>query len=185
MVVGHIWTSRVLLWQMVRRELHSRTVGSLGGWVWLLARPVLTGLAYLFIFDTVFQVRLGDSGGGNQVGVFLLAGLLPWMALTDGVMAGTVSLLESANLLQKTALPLELFPARAVLGAALLYGPVVVLFGLWVMVARGTLDWALVVPLWFGLQVVLTYFLALILAIFAAAFACVICWSFRIFSSGR
>lgn len=167
--MGNLWSSRRLLWELVRRELRGRVVGSVGGWVWLLARPLLAALAYFFVFDLVFQVRLGVETAGPGFGVFLLAGLLPWMAFTEGVSAGTTSLLESANLLRKTALPVELFPARAVLAVALLYAPVVWLYGLALMASRGGLDWALLLPLWILLQLAMTYCLALCLALLAAA----------------
>jgi lipopolysaccharide transport system permease protein len=165
-----IWHTRHLLWYLVWRDLRQRYIGSAGGLLWALLQPLLTAAAYLFLFDVVFAVRLGDSNGTRHFGVYLLAGLIPWLALNEGVMRGMTSLVDAGGLLRKTALPLELFPAQAALASALLYLPIVALYAAALAVARGRLDLSLLLlPLWFLMQLSITFLLALVLAILAAA----------------
>lgn len=158
------------MWDLTRRDLRERYIGSAGGWVWLLARPVLTALAYLFVFDYVFQVRPALGEGSAPFGLYLLSGLIPFMLLVESVNRGAVSLPEAAHLLKKTVLPPELFPARAILSGAVIYFPVLLAFLLLMTFARGQAGWALLVlPLWFGMQLLTSYYLALVLSLLTAA----------------
>lgn len=164
-----LWNARLLLWQLTMRELRQRYMGSAGGWLWIIVKPAFTVLAYLFVFDLVFKVRLDSGEGTRFFGIYLLTGLIPWLALNEGVIDGTNSLIGAGHLLKKTALPLELFPARSVLSSGLLYLPIIIILAIAMMVSRKSPDWGLLVFLWFALQLMLTYHLSLVLSLLAAA----------------
>ncbi len=162
-----LWTNRLLLKELIRRELKSKYIGSAGGRFWLMARPVAYILVYLFVFDVVFAIRMGGSRPGFAY--FLLSGMLPWIALNESVNTGSASIVQSGAILKKTNLPFELFPAKAVASVALVYLPFVTLYAWGMMAGRFTFDWALLTPVWMLLQLALSYYLALNLAILTAA----------------
>jgi lipopolysaccharide transport system permease protein len=125
--VRELWRARGLLRLMVRRELSARYAGSALGAVWLYAQPLLTIAAYYLVFDVVFKARLPDAAPTRAVGAFLVAGIVPWLAFCDAVGRGMTSLVDAGSLLQKNAIPPALFPARSVLGSAIVYLPLLVL----------------------------------------------------------
>ncbi len=164
-----LWRLRGLLRGLVRREIAARVAGSAGGLAWVWLPPLLTVAAYFLVFDVVFGMRLGAGAPTARVGTYLVVGMLAWMAFADAVQRGMGSLLEAGGLLQKNPLPPGLFPARAVLGSAVVYAPL--LLALLPLYARahgfGPGVWA--VPVLVALQVLLSFCLAYLLAILAAA----------------
>ncbi len=118
-----LWQSRRLLITLTRREVAARNAGTALGVVWAYAQPLLTLAAYFMVFDIVFAMRLGEAAPTSRVGLFLVVGALPWMAFTDGLNRGMNSLVEAGGMLQKNALPPALFPVRAVLASAAVFGP--------------------------------------------------------------
>jgi lipopolysaccharide transport system permease protein len=167
--IGALWCMRRLIWDLTLRDLKANYIGSAGGWFWVIAKPGLMALAYFFVFAIVFKARLGLETGTQSFGVFLLVGLMPWIAFAEGLSRGTYCLIEAGPLLTKTALPVEVFPAKSVLVPWLIYVPVIVLVALGRMLA-GSAHWGmLILPVWLLAQLLITYYLALALALMTAA----------------
>ncbi len=160
-----------LLRQLLARSFRASYTGALGGWAWVYARPALMACAYYFVFDKILAVRMEAAVTGTpSYPLFLLAGLLPWMVFMEGVMEGVQSLVREAELLKKARFPLELMPARAILLAALRLSPLLLLLwplGIWL--GEGQAVGLLYLLPWLLLQLLLTYYLALTLAILTAA----------------
>lgn len=167
--IADLWNGRAMLAVMVARDLKSRYAGSALGVIWLYAQPLLTIAAYFFVFDVVFQMRLGEGAPARAFGAFLVVGMVPWLAFTDAVGRGMMSLVEAGALLQKNPMPPVLFPGRAVLSSVAVFLPlVVVLVPLYAHLHGFSAALLLLVPL-LGLAVVTWGLLAYALAILAAA----------------
>jgi ABC-type polysaccharide/polyol phosphate export permease len=166
-----LWRSRRLLVGMLARELRRSYIGSAAGWFWLVFRPLVTAAAYFFVFDTIFAVRFDRHLIGTEnYAVYLLSGLLPWLAFVDGVVQGGQSLVRNGGLIKKTRFPLELIPAEVVLGGAVRNLPFVLLLALG-HAAMGFASWLGLLYLlpWMVLQMALTYYLGLVAAVLTAA----------------
>jgi lipopolysaccharide transport system permease protein len=166
-----VWRSRRLLGSLVLRQLKASYAGSVGGWAWVVLRPLMTVIAYYFVFDLVLAVRLNvEEAGTATYALYLISGMIPWLAFSDGVVQGTNSLVGDANLLKKTRFPAELIPARAVLGGAVAILPFTYLVGIisLAMGSGGALGMLLLLP-WLGLQILLSYHIALVLSLLTAA----------------
>jgi len=161
---------RALLAVLTQRDLAGRTAGSVGGWLWVWMPPLATVAAYFLVFDVVFAMRVGPaSAAATRVGTFLIVGMLPWMAFVDAVQRGMGSLLDAGPMLQKNPLPPALFPARAVLASGCVFAPLIVLLIAAYVPAHHFRPgaWA-VLPLLAG-QLALSFLMAYLLAILAAA----------------
>lgn len=164
-----IWRSRGLVRTLVRREIAARYVGAAGGVGWAYAQPLLLVAAYYLVFDVVFAMRLGEGAPTAKVGAFLVVGALPWTAFCDGLSRGMSSLLDSAGMLQKNALPPALFVVRSVLASAVVFAPLLLGLALaYTPSHRFSPALAAMLPLVIG-QVALTLVLGYLLAILAAA----------------
>lgn len=162
-------SARSLLWVMTRREVQSRHAGTALGLVWPYLQPLLTIATFFLVFDIVFAMRTGAAPTDKGLGVFLMVGMLPWMAFSDAVSRGMNSLIEAGSVLQKNPLPPVLFVARSVLASGVIYGPLFVLLALVYIVWHSTFTVTLVLPLLVLLQLTLCLLLAYLLAILAAA----------------
>jgi len=167
--VVELWRSRALLVMMARRELAARHAGSVLGVFWLYAQPLLTIAAYYLVFDVVFEMRMGSGAPTRSAGIYLIVGMVPWVAFSESTSRGMASLLEAGGLLQKNPLPPALFPARALVTSAVTYLPLTLLL----VVAYAPLHRfsaaLLLLPVLLVLTLVLWFLIAYALAILVAA----------------
>ncbi len=158
-----------LLWLMVQREMRSRYAGSALGALWAYVQPLLTVAIYFLVFDVVFAMRMGEHAPTERVGTYLVVGALPWLGFAEGLSRGASSLVDSAGILQKNALPPDLFVMRSVMASWLAFMPIMVLLAVLYGFITGHWKSLAIMPLLLVLQLALTYLAAHVLAILTAA----------------
>jgi lipopolysaccharide transport system permease protein len=103
---------------MVRRDILARYRGSFGGALWTFLNPLLLMATYAFVFGAVLKTRFaGDTSGAGYV-LYFLAGMLPWLALSEAVGRSPYVILEHRNFVKKLVFPLETLPANLVISGA-------------------------------------------------------------------
>ncbi len=103
---------RVLIQTLVVRELKARYRGSVLGFFWSFANPLLLLLVYTFVFSVVLPARFE---GVDNYALFLFCGLLPWTWFSSALTESANSLLANGNLIKKVLFPAEVLPVVAVL----------------------------------------------------------------------
>lgn len=152
-----------LLKELVKRDFQGRYAGSVLGFAWSLVQPLWLLLLFTFVFSTVMKISPVGSRTGSFA-VFLFCGLLPWMALQEGVLRASTAITDNSSLVKKLRFPAEILVLAVVL-AALLHEAIAAAIFLGVLAFLGELRWAglplllLAVPL----QVALTLGLGLLL----------------------
>jgi lipopolysaccharide transport system permease protein len=109
-----------LLRTLVRRDLEARYKGSILGNLWPLVNQLSQLLIYTYVFSIVLNVKLSLKGlpaNDAMFGLWLFAGLLPWMAFTNGLTQAASSVLGQPNLVKKVVFPLALLPLVPILSA--------------------------------------------------------------------
>lgn len=104
---------RDLLLSWTVRDLQVRYQGSFLGNAWAVLHPLATLATYTFVFSVVLNLRFGPPGHGGFA-LFLMAGLLPWLAFAETVQRATTVITGNANLVKKVVFPLEVLPASLV-----------------------------------------------------------------------
>jgi len=118
----------------VSRDIRGRYVNSALGLWWAVIQPVALLILYTFVFSVVMRQRLGDSDGTGEFALYLLCGLLPWLAFADAVTRSASVIVEQSPLIKKVVFPSEILPVHVVLsalvveavGLAVLLGAVIV-----------------------------------------------------------
>ncbi|MEM6793616.1 MAG: ABC transporter permease [Acidobacteriota bacterium] len=113
-----MWRYLFLLREFVRRDFDSRYAGSALGFVWSLVQPAWQLLLFYFVFATVMRIPLIGERTDNFA-IFLFCGLLPWLAVHEGVLRSTTAITDNANLVKKIHFPAEILVLTAVLGAVI------------------------------------------------------------------
>jgi lipopolysaccharide transport system permease protein len=108
-----------LLRELVKRDFQGRYAGSLLGFVWSLVQPLWLLLLFTFVFSTVMQVSVVGEARTSHFAIFLFGGLLPWMALHEGVLRSSTAITENASLVKKLRFPAEILVLAVVLAALL------------------------------------------------------------------
>jgi lipopolysaccharide transport system permease protein len=97
-------------------EVRSRYAGSVLGLFWMVLAPLLLLAIYSVIYLAVFKVRPADMTPEHYV-LYVLSGLLPFLAFSEGIAAGSASLTSNRAILLSTVFPAELVPLRAVIAS--------------------------------------------------------------------
>lgn len=114
------WTKLDLLRTLVRRDLEVRYKGSVLGNLWPLLTQLSQLLIYTYVFSVVLKVKLSlQELPDNHLtfGLWLFAGLLPWIAFTGGLNQAAGSVVRQPNLVKKVVFPLSLLPLVPILSA--------------------------------------------------------------------
>jgi lipopolysaccharide transport system permease protein len=154
-----------MLAQTTRNDVRARYAGSTLGLAWLVFYPMLFLSAYAVIFQFVYKVRpaTGFDGPYDYLAM-IFCGLISFIGFSEALTLGVGSVTGNASLIKNTLFPIELIPVKAVLtsqctqlvGTALLF------------VALGFLHklsvWALLFPIIWALQIMLSIGLVWILS---------------------
>lgn len=107
-----------LLKELVKRDFQGRYAGSLLGFFWSFIQPLWMLLLFSFVFSTVMKVSPAGTRTGH-FGTFLFCGLLPWMALHEGVLRSSTAITDNSSLVKKLRFPSEILVLAVVLAALL------------------------------------------------------------------
>ena len=97
-----------LLTQLVRTDLKVKYQGSVLGFAWSLANPLLLMAIYYIIFTKLFK------NGIEGYPIYLMAGLLPFTAFSQAVSSASGSVTASAGLVKKVSFPRLVLPLSSV-----------------------------------------------------------------------
>ncbi|MEO8430528.1 MAG: ABC transporter permease [Acidobacteriota bacterium] len=145
-----------LLKEMVIRDLRSRYAGSGLGVLWAFALPVI----WMFLYTAVFSVilRAPVEAGFASFPEFLMAGLLPWMAIQEGISRSASALTDNAAMVKKTVFPIETLILSVVLAAVVNQIIGFVVYGVYVaLLGHFSPGWALLAVPALVVQILLTF----------------------------
>lgn len=163
--VRTMWRHRSLIRSMVRRDIMGRYRGSYGGLFWTVIHPLLMMLTYAFVFGVVLQTRFGpDDRPGNFV-LYFMAGMLPWLALSEAIGRAPTVVHEHSNFVKKLLFPVEILPVNLVFAGLVseMFGVLIFVGGL-LYFGRDVTSMALYLPLILVPQILLTLGLSWFLA---------------------
>ena len=103
-----------LLVGLVRKDLKVKYQGSVLGFLWSLANPLLLLVVYTFVFQVVLK------SGIPQFGFYLLSGLLVWNMFAGAAGTSTAAVVGNSGLVKKVRFPLSVLPLSQV-GFALVH----------------------------------------------------------------
>lgn len=164
---GRLASKAFLLKEMVVRDLRARYAGSGLGVAWAFAHPILWMLLYTGVFSLVLRVPV--EAGYASFPEFLMAGLLPWMAIQEGIARSASVLVDNASMVKKTVFPLETLVLSIVVAAAVSEIIGLAVFGVYVaLVGHLRVAWLLWVVPALALQILFTFGLGCIAATLTA-----------------
>ena len=113
-----------LVWTLVRTDFKVRYHGSLGGFVWALAKPLAMFTLLMGVFSFIF-------GSDPDYRLNLIVGLFLWDFFAEGTKAGLVSLQTRGFLLTKARCPSWILVVTSISNAAItlaVFSVIIVLF---------------------------------------------------------
>jgi lipopolysaccharide transport system permease protein len=106
----NLFRHRQLIAALTARDLKARYRGSILGFFWSLANPLLLLGVYTLVFTKFFPQQVV-----HPYPLFLFAGILPWTFFAAAVLESTSSITANAGLIKKVMFPAEALPLVVVL----------------------------------------------------------------------
>lgn len=106
---------RALIGSMARRDILARYRGSFGDFFWSILNPLLMMAMYIFVFGIVLRTRFGSDQSSTSFALYLIAGMLPWLAFSEPAGRAPYVIAEHRNFVKKLIFPLETLPVNQVL----------------------------------------------------------------------
>lgn len=157
--------SLFLLGEFTRRDFKGRYAGSTLGFLWSFVQPLWSLALFTFLFSTVMKISPGIGERTDNFAIFLFCGLLPWMALQEGITRATTAITDNSGLVKKMSFPSGLLVLAVVL-AALLHEAIAAVLFLVILAVTGhlTLSGLPVLLIAIPLQIALTVGLGFLVA---------------------
>jgi lipopolysaccharide transport system permease protein len=106
----NLYRHRQLIAALTARDLKARYRGSILGFFWSLANPLLLLAVYTLVFTKFFPQQVV-----TPYPLFLFSGILPWTFFSAAVLESTASISSNAGLIKKVMFPAEALPLVVVL----------------------------------------------------------------------
>lgn len=151
-----------LLYLLVLKDLKVRYKSSVLGYLWAIANPFAFALVYWVAFKFIMRVQM------ENYSVFLIAGMFPWIWLSNGITQATRSYQNNISLIKRVNLNRAILPLSNIMQemAHFLFAlPVIVLF---MALGGGHVfywNWLWQIPLMMAVQLAFIYPVALIFAV--------------------
>lgn len=108
--------SRHVIWDLTKKDLKQRYLGSALGILWAFIQPTIT----VFIFWFVFQVGFKSMPVDNFPFIlWLVCGMFPWFFFNDAWTSATHSIMGNSFLVKKVVFRVSLLPIIQILSALL------------------------------------------------------------------
>jgi ABC-type polysaccharide/polyol phosphate export permease len=161
-VVTRYWYPLVAL---SRREIRKRYATTMLGAAWTVLQPLALMVIYVVVFAFILRAgRQADSA--RDFAFYLLVGMLPYLAIADGLQRASTALREDRALQEREVFPAEILPvARVVAASVAEVVGLALLVVLELSLGMPASGWMLALPLLVVLRVVITCGLAWIVSI--------------------
>jgi ABC-type polysaccharide/polyol phosphate export permease len=106
---------RVLIQNLVSRELKARYRGTVLGFLWSFFNPLLLMVVYTIVFGFILKPRDPSIGASPwSYALFLFCGILPWVWFSSSSIESANVLMIHGNLIKKILFPAEILPVVTV-----------------------------------------------------------------------
>ena len=129
--------SQRLLWHLVRQDFVDRYAGSMLGVTWMLIVPLMQILVFTLVFGKLIGPRIPGSDSVYAYGLYLVSGILPWIAFANTVSRTTGIFVEKAGILGKVPVRLWQVALHVAIAEAITLVAVLVLFTLLMLALFG------------------------------------------------
>lgn len=143
-----VFANRFLVSQLTRREVESQFRGTVLGWLWLFARPLLQLSVYTFVFGVLWR-RDADGEPLGSCAIQLFCGLCIYSFFSQTIAKSCGCVAGKSAYVRQLVFPLEILPWVQTMASAILTIPWLVLLtgGLYLVYGPLPLT-AMVFPVW-------------------------------------
>lgn len=104
-----------MMFNFFKINLKDRYLASKLGGLWAILNPIIMLSIFTFIFGFVYKARLPGATTTLSYVIWLISGYGPWLAISEGLLNSSNSIVSNSGLVKNMAFKTELLPMSAVL----------------------------------------------------------------------
>ena len=106
--------SRHVIWDLTKKDLKQRYLGSVLGILWAFIQPAITVVIFWFVFQVGFKSTPVDN---FPFVLWLVCGMFPWFYFADAWASATHSIMANSFLVKKVVFRVSLLPVIQMMSA--------------------------------------------------------------------
>lgn len=115
-LISSYWHKRMLISQLVTREIKGKFQGTHLDFLWVFLEPMLMLSVYTFVFRVIFNRHWHSKGESIlEFGIILFSGLLIFNLFRDTINSAPKLIFKNVNYVKKVVFPLEILPVVSLL----------------------------------------------------------------------
>lgn len=107
--------NRYLLKTLTVHDFRSQYLGSILGFFWSIIKPLALIGIYALVFSSIIAPVSNEQGETINFGLYIFAGMLPWLAIQESLQRGTTVFIDFSHLVKHHDIPISLIPFHIVL----------------------------------------------------------------------
>lgn len=104
-----------MIYNFFNINLKDRYLSSKLGSVWAILNPIIMLSIFTFIFGFVYKAKLPGATTTLSYVIWLVSGYGPWLALSEGLLNSSNSVISSAGIVKNIAFKTEVLPIASIL----------------------------------------------------------------------
>lgn len=105
--LGEIYSSRRLIFELAKKDMQTRYLGSYLGIVWAFVQPAITILIFWFVFQVGFKSAPVEN---FPFILWLICGMIPWFFFSESLQSATNSVVDNSYLVKKVVFKVNILP---------------------------------------------------------------------------
>ena len=110
-----------LVFNLTRQDFSDRYAGSVFGLLWSFVHPLALISIYIVVFSKIMGSRLPGNSEVTNFSIYLVSGLLPWIAFSNTVSRITTVFSDKKNIISKIKLKLSVLPSSLALSESITF----------------------------------------------------------------
>ena len=110
--------SRHLIYELAKKDLQKRYLGSYLGILWAFVQPMVTILVFWFVFQVGFKSAPVDN---FPFVLWLVCGMIPWFFFSEALQSSTNSILDNSYLVKKIVFRVSSLPIIRILSSLFIH----------------------------------------------------------------
>ncbi|OUW01409.1 MAG: ABC transporter permease [Betaproteobacteria bacterium TMED156] len=110
-----------LILNLTRQDFTERYAGSIFGFFWAFLHPLALISIYLVVFSKIMGSRLPGNSEMENFSIYLVSGLLPWVAFSNTLIRTTTVFQDKKNIISKIKINLSTLPCYITLSESVTF----------------------------------------------------------------
>jgi lipopolysaccharide transport system permease protein len=112
-IFGFTFNDIKIVFNLAVLQIKDKYLGSYLGSIWGIVEPIIFLSVYTVVFTFIFKARIPGAKTSLSYSIWLLTGLVPWLAISESLTSATNSIVSATNIVKNISFKLELLPIVA------------------------------------------------------------------------